>query len=159
MDINIDGAVDGIQCSIFLNNEYFLPIIFTTSYADSTTIIEASDTNIFGYLIKPFTPNNLEVTLKITFKRAKNLISSKEKKENHSGFPNHLWDHCYSNLTTTGLVIPLQYADDMLASSLRALKLVCEHTCKHIPTITGGWGVFDSVVSLTPRKLMLEPSH
>lgn len=47
MDINIDGAEDGITCSKVINEEYFIPIIFTTAYGDSQTILEASDTNSF----------------------------------------------------------------------------------------------------------------
>ena len=30
MDINIQGAIDGIKCASLLNNKNFLPIIFTT---------------------------------------------------------------------------------------------------------------------------------
>lgn len=69
MDININGSIDGINSARLLNKEYFLPIIFTTAYADSQTINEATDTNIFGYLIKPFEKNQVESTLLITLKR------------------------------------------------------------------------------------------
>ncbi len=69
MDININGSIDGINSARLLNKEYFLPIIFTTAYADSQTINEATDTNIFGYLIKPFEKNQVESTLSITLKR------------------------------------------------------------------------------------------
>ena len=69
MDININGSIDGINSARLLNKEYFLPIIFTTAYGDSQTINEATDTNIFGYLIKPFEKNQVESTLSITLKR------------------------------------------------------------------------------------------
>lgn len=73
MDININGSVDGITCAKILNEHYFLPIIFTTAYGDSATILEASDTNSFGYLIKPFEENEVEATLLITLKRINQL--------------------------------------------------------------------------------------
>jgi len=69
MDINIDGVNDGIYCAKVLNQRYSLPIIFTTAYGDSSTILEASETNIFGYLIKPFEANEVEATLTIALKR------------------------------------------------------------------------------------------
>ncbi len=72
MDINISGSVDGISCAKILNLQYFLPIIFTTAYKDSDTMKEASDTNIFGYLIKPFEASVVEASLLISLKMIKN---------------------------------------------------------------------------------------
>ena len=69
MDININGSIDGINSARLLNKEYFLPIIFTTAYGDSQTINEATDTNIFAYLIKPFEKNQVESSLLIALKR------------------------------------------------------------------------------------------
>lgn len=68
MDINIDGAVDGIGCAKLLNQEYDLPIIFTTAYGDTRTINEAKEGNVFGYLIKPFEQNDVEAALGVALK-------------------------------------------------------------------------------------------
>lgn len=68
MDINIDGTVDGIQCAKLLNQEYDLPVIFTTAYGDTRTINEAKESNIFGYLIKPFEQNDVEAAIGIALK-------------------------------------------------------------------------------------------
>jgi len=76
MDINIDGSVDGITSAKILNENRFLPIIFTTAYGDSHTILEASDTNIFGYLIKPFDTNAVEATLQVAVKRIKSVTAN-----------------------------------------------------------------------------------
>ena len=73
MDINIQGAIDGIRCASLLNNEYFLPIIFTTAYADTNTINEANEENIFGYLVKPFQASNVEATLNVAVSNLKRL--------------------------------------------------------------------------------------
>lgn len=69
MDININGSKDGIQTAIMLNDNYFIPIIYTTAYKDSITIEEASGTNIFGYLIKPFEKSDIEASLGVAFSR------------------------------------------------------------------------------------------
>jgi len=69
MDINIDGSIDGIQGATILNRHYYLPIIFTTAYGDSNTISEANETNIYGYLIKPFKENDVEATLSVAIKQ------------------------------------------------------------------------------------------
>src|SRR5574344_160738 len=56
---------DGIKCSFLLNQEYFIPVIFATAYADTATIDEAKDENIFGYLIKPFQISDVKATLSV----------------------------------------------------------------------------------------------
>lgn len=77
MDININGSIDGISCAKLANEEYQIPIIFTTAYSDITTIQEASDTNIAGYLIKPFKPSDVSANLLIALKMVEK--NSKEK--------------------------------------------------------------------------------
>lgn len=72
MDININGAQDGITCAHLINKQYSIPIIFTSAYNDSQTFIDASDTNIFGYLVKPFEMHDVEATLIVALKRIKN---------------------------------------------------------------------------------------
>ncbi|PRM88220.1 hypothetical protein CJ671_09255 [Aliarcobacter cryaerophilus] len=84
MDINIQGGVDGIKCSALLNEKYFIPIIFATAYADTATIDEAKDENIFGYLIKPFQISDVEATLSVAISninRIKKLQEPKKDKE------------------------------------------------------------------------------
>lgn len=76
MDININGVHDGIECAKQLNQLYFIPILFTTAYGDSQTISEASETDIFGYLIKPFEPSDVEANLRIAIKRMQTLKQS-----------------------------------------------------------------------------------
>lgn len=72
MDINIKGNTDGIECAKILNKEYTLPIIFTTAYTDSSTVLEASETNIYGYLIKPFEKADVKISLMLAIKKIQN---------------------------------------------------------------------------------------
>ena len=72
MDINIQGVIDGIECAKRLNQSYFLPIAFTTAHNDSETIKETSQTNIFGYLSKPFDEKDVEIALSIVNKLLQN---------------------------------------------------------------------------------------
>lgn len=73
MDINLDGSIDGIRCATLLNQYYEIPIIYMSAYGDSRTIEEASETNIYGYLIKPFDTSDVIATLKVAIKIASNL--------------------------------------------------------------------------------------
>lgn len=81
MDINIQGGVDGIKCSALLNEKYFIPIIFATAYADTATIDEAKDENIFGYLIKPFQISDVEATLSVAISNINRIKKLQEPKK------------------------------------------------------------------------------
>lgn len=78
MDINLDGNMDGITCAKKINQKREVPIIYTTAFSDSQTINEATDTNLFGYLIKPFDYHDIEAVLKFTIK--KNYLKKKIQK-------------------------------------------------------------------------------
>lgn len=69
MDININGSMDGIACAKTLNKTHDIPIIFITAHNDSQTIDESLDTNICGFVNKPFQALDIEIALKIALKR------------------------------------------------------------------------------------------
>ena len=54
MDININGAINGIEASQRINAIYEIPVVFLTAYNDKSTINSAVATSPIGYLIKPF---------------------------------------------------------------------------------------------------------
>ncbi len=80
MDINIDGAVDGIMCAELLNTLYKIPIIFMTAYSDKQTIEDANHTNIYGFIVKPFDENDIIKELDKASKKL-NLQKKEYKKE------------------------------------------------------------------------------
>jgi len=107
MDINIDGSVDGITSAHLLNENYFLPIIFTTAYGDTSTISDASDTNIFGYLVKPFEQNDVEASLSVALKIVKNTYKNKEAVSNSNSLldlgNNHIYNLSKKTLSVNGI--------------------------------------------------------
>jgi DNA-binding response OmpR family regulator len=86
MDINLEGSMDGITCATKINQSQNIPIIYTTAYGDSKTIDEATDTNLFGYLIKPFDYADIESVFCLTIKKNysnKKIPTSKEVLDFH----------------------------------------------------------------------------
>jgi DNA-binding response OmpR family regulator len=69
MDINLNSCMDGIQCAKKMNQKNPIPIIYTTAFSDSKTIDEAMDTNLYGYLIKPYDYHDIEAVLSLTLKQ------------------------------------------------------------------------------------------
>jgi CheY-like chemotaxis protein len=57
MDIMLQGDMDGIAAAKTIDNRLKIPVVYMTAYADETTLKKAQLTNPYGYLVKPFKPN------------------------------------------------------------------------------------------------------
>ena len=73
MDINIDGSCDGITLAHKINQTQNIPIIYMTAFGDSGTIEEAAQTNIYGFIIKPFIERDVEAVLNVAIQRDESL--------------------------------------------------------------------------------------
>lgn len=65
LDINLGKGSDGIALGRELLTTYQLPFVFCTSYSDSRTVAEAKQVRPNGYLLKPFTKEDLFVAVEI----------------------------------------------------------------------------------------------
>ena len=69
MDINIKGAMDGIQLARKILESYTLPIVFITAHSDDATLEELLELAPYGFIGKPFSSKEVLVTVQIAFKR------------------------------------------------------------------------------------------
>ncbi|MBC7363719.1 MAG: HD domain-containing protein [Candidatus Aminicenantes bacterium] len=81
MDIVLKGNVDGISVASVLWEEYGIPVVYITSFADDLTFERAKLTEPFGYLIKPFEERELELTIETALYKAKMQLLLKEKEQ------------------------------------------------------------------------------
>jgi len=65
LDINLEDEIDGIDIAETLQ-ENSTPFIYITSYADNETISRAKRTKPIGYIVKPFSKNQLLSTIEIS---------------------------------------------------------------------------------------------
>jgi len=65
MDIVLAGAMDGIRAAEVIREKHHTPVIFITAYADREYLEQAKLTYPFGYILKPFQPRELAVTIKM----------------------------------------------------------------------------------------------
>jgi CRP-like cAMP-binding protein/AmiR/NasT family two-component response regulator len=85
MDINIQGEIDGIVAAERIGTKVGTPIIFVTAHADEATLQRAKLTRPFGYIIKPFEPNELRANIEITMHRAKAATQTAEESDSVLG--------------------------------------------------------------------------
>lgn len=65
MDIILRSDIDGIEAADCIRQQWGIPVIYLTAYADDATLARAKQTQPVGYLVKPINELNLKVALEI----------------------------------------------------------------------------------------------
>ncbi len=81
MDIILRGEIDGINAAQKIRDRMRVPIIFVTGFADEIILQRAKLSEPFGYLIKPFTANELRTTIELILYKAEMEKKDREKEE------------------------------------------------------------------------------
>lgn len=71
MDIMLEGKMTGIEAAGIIKEQFSVPIIYLTAYANKQTLDDAKITEPFGYIIKPFEERELNATIEMAFYRYK----------------------------------------------------------------------------------------
>ena len=69
MDIKLSGSIDGITTAQTIVEQHDIPIVFLTAHADPSTVERAQSVGPYGYLVKPFTDQELFAALQIALHR------------------------------------------------------------------------------------------
>ncbi|MBD2566951.1 hybrid sensor histidine kinase/response regulator [Anabaena lutea] len=71
MDIILKGEMDGITAAGDIREQCDIPVIFLTAYGDDHTLERAKITQPFGYVVKPFTIQDLRISIEIALSQHK----------------------------------------------------------------------------------------
>ncbi len=63
MDITIEGDMDGVKTAETIYSLYQIPFIYVTAHTDLNTLHRAKLTEPQGYIVKPFSPRDLIITI------------------------------------------------------------------------------------------------
>jgi two-component system, NarL family, sensor histidine kinase UhpB len=69
MDIEIRGRMDGFETAELIREKFDVPVIFLTGRADDETLERVRQSKSFGYLSKPFKPEELKACIELAFIR------------------------------------------------------------------------------------------
>jgi two-component system, LytTR family, response regulator len=84
LDINIKGDKDGIWLAKQIKDNYKIPFIFLTAFADDSTVNRAIETEPFGYLVKPFDKVDVFTAIEVALKNfAKQSSDATQDEKNH----------------------------------------------------------------------------
>lgn len=86
MDIELADKMNGIEAAVVINKNDNIPILYLTSQTDKKIVDKARETQPVGYVIKPFSPMQLEITMDMARKK---IIVDQELK-NYQQYLEHL---------------------------------------------------------------------
>jgi len=69
MDINLPGEKDGIMAAEDIQSRFSIPIVYISSVMDDPTIERAKLTKPRGFIVKPFTDNQLKATVEMALQK------------------------------------------------------------------------------------------
>ncbi len=69
MDIRLEGGMDGVEAAQHIWNELQIPVIYATGYSDTATVDRATDSELFGYILKPIKERDLYIAIKNALQR------------------------------------------------------------------------------------------
>lgn len=81
MDIRLEGEMDGTQAAQQIWNELQIPIIYATGYSDKATVDRATETEPFGYVLKPIKESDLYVAITLALQQQARTIQLREDRQ------------------------------------------------------------------------------
>lgn len=65
LDVKIKGDQDGIELGSIIKEQYNVPFVYITSYSDKDTINRAKHTQPLGFIVKPFTKDDVYAAIEV----------------------------------------------------------------------------------------------
>jgi signal transduction histidine kinase len=116
MDIMLKGEMDGIETARIIYDRYWIPVVFLTASTDRSLLDRAKISEPFGYLIKPFSREELRSTIEIALSKS---ILDRKLREN-----SQMLEQAQAELEDKVRLrtADLARANDKLQSNIKALE-------------------------------------
>ena len=69
MDIRLQGKMGGIRAAGDIRDQFDIPVVYLTAYADEQTLRRAKVTQPYGYVLKPFQTKELQAAIEMALMR------------------------------------------------------------------------------------------
>lgn len=81
MDINLRGAMDGVQAATTISTQQDVPIVYLTANSDEATMQRAKVTDPFGFMIKPFEERALHAGIEMALYKHRSERRNREREQ------------------------------------------------------------------------------
>jgi signal transduction histidine kinase len=89
MDIMIKGDMDGISVAEQIYARHKIPVVYMTAFADEKTLCRATQTEPFGYIVKPFKIPELRAAVEVALRKYQSEVLVRQSLE-HAREISHL---------------------------------------------------------------------
>jgi len=69
MDIMLEGETDGVQLAKKILEKKDIPVVYVTGHTDDLTLERVRETSPSGFIIKPFSDDDLRVTIELAYNK------------------------------------------------------------------------------------------
>ncbi|RIJ36743.1 LytR/AlgR family response regulator transcription factor [Pontibacter oryzae] len=104
LDINLKGDADGVDIGSRIRQEFKIPFIYLTAYADHATVDRAKKTQPDGFLVKPFDEKSLRSAIEIALYKHDN-----NRKGDLPTNGSHLPDHKDQEFTSDYIFVKVKH--------------------------------------------------
>lgn len=92
MDVRLDGEMDGVDTVAALKDYVPAPVLYVTAYTDRSTVMRARDTMPYGYIVKPFTTEELWSNIEIALYKGRVERAIRERERQNQELLDHTLD-------------------------------------------------------------------
>lgn len=146
MDIKLKGQVNGIQAAEEVKRYLNIPIIFLTGQSDDATIMQAIESEPYGYIVKPFDKRTLKTTISMAiYKHSLDMLikANEERYRRISESSDHLIlivnpDLSIDYINASGAEIFKGIPEDFIGKNLNDIFVteIFEKISSHIRSVT-----------------------
>ncbi|KYG81383.1 LytTR family two component transcriptional regulator [Roseivirga ehrenbergii] len=76
LDVKIKGDQDGIELGGIIHEQYKVPFVYITSYSDKETVNRAKHTRPLGFIVKPFTKDDVYAAIEVALFNKQRIAAS-----------------------------------------------------------------------------------
>ncbi|HEX7628288.1 MAG TPA: response regulator [Candidatus Methanoperedens sp.] len=69
MDIILEGEINGIEATRQIQTRFNIPVVYMTAFGDESTLRQATSTEPFGFILKPFKERELQIAIEMALPR------------------------------------------------------------------------------------------
>lgn len=90
MDIVLTGELDGIDAAVRIKETLNIPVVFLSAYSDKDFIARAKQVEPLGYILKPFTDDQVVTAVEVALYKSRMEKKLREKEQRFALFMDHV---------------------------------------------------------------------
>jgi CheY-like chemotaxis protein len=134
-EVQLAGKLDGIAAASLIRSGMDVPVIYLASGADEITVQSARATRPYGFLLKPFSTRQLEVTIEMALHNHRSDLMVNRLNKSGLRFADIIEDgSTVEDRVPVGSMVP----DLPMVAGTEAMLPICS-CCKQIRDNSGSW--------------------